>query len=183
VIKTAQAIKATVGSKMSAAGLAYLGKLVKIAPLGFAVDIGTYKGASALMMHKADPQRDILTIDDYTEGVDAKKRLELKIDPLETIRRMHSNGIYAVRGKSDVIPGLVIYERIALVFIDADHHGDAVRRDILAWRDLVIPGGIMAYDDYGSQRWPDVKPVVDELMDDWQRLGCQGSVAAFRRCG
>lgn len=70
---------------------------------------------------------------------------------------------------------------IALVFVDGDHNGAGVQADIETWAPLVVPGGIMAFDDYGNDRWPEVKPVVDELMGGWEKLDVRGSVAAFRR--
>ena len=182
MIKTAQAIKATIGSKMSAAGLAYLGHLAKCAPVdGIFIDIGTYKGASAMMMHKADPSRIIVTLDNYTEGTDAKTGKGKPPTPQQVANNLDSHNIWIVKSESSCIPNWLYPSSLGLVFIDADHHGDAVRRDILAWRDHVTPGGIMAFDDYGSTRWPDVKPVVDELMHGWTKLGCKGKVAAFRR--
>lgn len=182
MIKTAQAIKATIGSKMSSAGLAYLGHLAKCAPVdGIFIDIGTYKGASAMMLHKADPFRLTVTIDNYTEGTDAKTGKGKPPTPQQVANNLRDHNIWIVNGESSCIPIWLEPFSLSLVFIDADHHGDAVRRDILAWRDRVMLGGIMAFDDYGSERWPDVQPVVDELMHGWQRLGCRGSVAAFRR--
>ena len=51
-----------------------------------------------------------------------------------------------------------------MIFIDADHQAPAVRADILAWRPLLAPGGIFCGHDYEFTGWPDVKPVVDELV-------------------
>jgi hypothetical protein len=47
------------------------------------------------------------------------------------------------------------------VFIDADHHADAVRRDLAAWWPKVAPGGVLAGHDYESVNCPEVKPAVD----------------------
>jgi predicted O-methyltransferase YrrM len=46
-------------------------------------------------------------------------------------------------------------------FIDADHRYGAVKADILAWRPLVRPGGIIAGHDYNNR---DVRRAVDELI-------------------
>jgi predicted O-methyltransferase YrrM len=49
------------------------------------------------------------------------------------------------------------------VFLDAAHDHDSVRRDILAWRPRVRPGGVLAGDDYSSD-WPGVVRAVNELL-------------------
>ena len=86
-----------------------------------------------------------------------------------------------VVGETGEVPQAIDGHPIALVFVDADHTGEGVRRDILTWAPLVAEGGLMVFDDYGNRRWPEVKPVVDELMGGWEKLGVRGSVAAFRR--
>ena len=49
------------------------------------------------------------------------------------------------------------------VFIDADHTQKAVKDDILAWKNIVRPGGILCGDDYDMES---VKSVVDELVSE-----------------
>jgi len=49
------------------------------------------------------------------------------------------------------------------VFIDADHTQKAVKDDILAWKNIVRPGGILCGDDYDMES---VKSVVDELAPE-----------------
>lgn len=53
-----------------------------------------------------------------------------------------------------------------MIFIDADHQAPAVRADILAWRPLLAEGGIFCGHDYELTGWPDVKPIVDELVPE-----------------
>lgn len=48
-----------------------------------------------------------------------------------------------------------------LIFIDADHSYEGCRADILAYRPLVKPGGILSGHDYDL---PGVKQAVDELI-------------------
>ena len=51
-----------------------------------------------------------------------------------------------------------------MIFIDANHEGPAVRADILAWRELLEPGGILCGHDFGCPSWMDVEVVVKELI-------------------
>jgi hypothetical protein len=52
-----------------------------------------------------------------------------------------------------------------LVFIDADHSRDAVRKDVIAWVPKVRPGGILAGHDINRQS------VKDGVMDAFKELG------------
>jgi hypothetical protein len=51
--------------------------------------------------------------------------------------------------------------RFDAVFIDADHSYQAVRADILAWRPLIKPGGVLCGHDYDNAS---VRRAVDELL-------------------
>lgn len=53
---------------------------------------------------------------------------------------------------------------IHMVFIDADHVNPAVERDIREWKKWVARDGVVAFHDYGSPKWPDVKETVDRMM-------------------
>lgn len=52
-----------------------------------------------------------------------------------------------------------------MVFIDADHRYEAVVADILAYRQLIRPGGLLAGHDYQA-RCPGVIQAVSELVPD-----------------
>jgi len=77
-----------------------------------------------------------------------------------------------------------IDEPLDLVYIDGSHTGAGVRSDILAWRDQIKSGGVMAFHDYGDPRH-DVTAAIDELMADgpWQYVGQVGHAIAFERTG
>ncbi len=55
--------------------------------------------------------------------------------------------------------------KIDMVFIDGDHSYEAVRADILAWRALLMPGGVLSGHDYS---WTGVIKAVDELLPNRQ---------------
>ena len=180
-LRVANGIKRTVGSKMTALGLAYVAELVEQAPEGVLVDLGTWNGASALMMAKADPERWVVSIDNYQEPEDAITGKGQRPTFEQVSRRLDGRLVsLMVQDTADLTPIPEVWD-FALVLVDADHTGWGVRRDIEAWAPLVVDGGIMAFDDYGSARWPEVKPTVDALMGDWERLGVRGGVAAYRR--
>lgn len=56
----------------------------------------------------------------------------------------------------------LVDRRFDFVFIDAEHTYEGVRDDIRAWRDKIVPGGLLCGHDY-SKKFPGVKLAVDEL--------------------
>jgi len=189
--KTVQKIVKSIEGKTNPTAMTYLCELVQsLADVpGMLIDLGTYYGRSAMVLVSASlgdqQRRRIVSIDNYQEGRNAKQDVGVD-NPAPDFWRVYSNfkcrhRSYLICGDTADVPAVCQGEEIALVFVDADHTRDGLTRDIKAWKPLVRAGGIMAFDDYGSERWPDVKEVVDELMGDWTRLECKGSVIAFRR--
>jgi len=52
--------------------------------------------------------------------------------------------------------------QVELIFIDANHHYEFVKRDIEAWLPHVMWGGVLAGHDYS--KWEGVTRAVDELL-------------------
>ena len=48
-----------------------------------------------------------------------------------------------------------------MVFIDADHTREGVKREIAIAKKLAAPGALICGHDYGRKSWPEVKPTVD----------------------
>lgn len=182
-------LQQAVKGKTNVEGLMWLGELVQMAPPGLLVDLGTYWGRSAMMMAIAgqvgsrDTWRKVLTIDNYREGPDAK----LNGGPYPNIWAVQHTFadmplVHLCMRNTTPVPEIAILNGpLALVFVDDDHSEAGVSKVCEHWIYHVPEGGIMAFDDYGNPRWPDVKPTVDKYMDGWQSLGVRGSVAAYRR--
>lgn len=51
---------------------------------------------------------------------------------------------------------------IDFLYVDADHSHDGVLADLEAWASFVVPGGVIAGDDYGHPRYPGVKTAWDQ---------------------
>ena len=58
-----------------------------------------------------------------------------------------------------------------VVYLDGDHRGDAVRRDVRAWQSRVRPGGMLAGHDYGNPLYPGLTAAVDELSGSAVAVG------------
>lgn len=69
---------------------------------------------------------------------------------------------------------------VDLVFVDGDHEAEHVRADIQAWKPHVKAGGYMLFHDYYNPQWPDVGPVVDEVMAGHKIVALIDFVIAFQ---
>lgn len=49
-----------------------------------------------------------------------------------------------------------------LILVDGDHSTAGVAADFENYGPLVKPGGLIIFDDYGSEHWPGIQPYVDE---------------------
>jgi len=68
-----------------------------------------------------------------------------------------------------------------MVYVDGSHSDAGVRADIMAWRDKVKVGGVMAFHDYRDPKH-DVTRAIDDLMTDgWEQVGIVGHVVAFEK--
>jgi predicted O-methyltransferase YrrM len=56
--------------------------------------------------------------------------------------------------------------RADMIFIDANHTYESVKADILAWRPLLRPGGVICGHDFDPPNWMGIKQAVDELIPD-----------------
>jgi predicted O-methyltransferase YrrM len=60
--------------------------------------------------------------------------------------------------------------RFSVIFIDAEHTRYNVISDINAWRPLLAEGGILSGHDYEFTGWPDVAPVVREMVPNHRKV-------------
>ena len=72
--------------------------------------------------------------------------------------------VILIRGMvPDILP-LIPVQKIALLMIDMNGH-EAEIAALKYFYDRVLPGGIIYFDDYGG-RWPQLRRVVDDFMED-----------------
>ena len=54
-------------------------------------------------------------------------------------------------------------QRVELLFVDSSHDRDDTVREVEAWRGALVPGAIVALDDYDHPDYPGVREAVTEL--------------------
>jgi len=70
------------------------------------------------------------------------------------------------------------------VLIDGDHSLAGVSNDYELYGGLVKPGGILIFDDYGTEDWPAIQPYVDEHVrsgDEWLWIGGEWRTGILQR--
>jgi predicted O-methyltransferase YrrM len=111
------------------------------------VEIGAFCGASSCLMLNHPKQVNVIAID---------------------IGLYTPGGINTIKSK---------VSEIDILFIDGDHSYHSVIQDFNNYKDLVISGGYIVFDDYNdSQYSPEVKPAVDDIINslngEFEIIGC-----------
>lgn len=68
-----------------------------------------------------------------------------------------------------------------MLIIDGDHSEFGISEDLRLWLPHVKPSGYVLIHDYGSDRWPFVKHVVDSVPSNiWTRIDLADTMIAFQ---
>jgi len=139
------------------------------------INIGAGAGTSGLAFACARSDIHIITIDISSGG---------SLGGLENERN-------AFDGKGFQLPEQILGDsvkigkawkrgKVNIVFIDGDHTENGVRRDIEAWIDHILPGGIIIFHDYDSVYWGAIKDVVDVIFQKDKAIALIDTLIAFR---
>lgn len=128
------------------------------------LEIGAYAGGSAsLMMSNPKGITNVYSID---LGVPIPK--EIVMQNVESFKNPKNTfKYYEGNSQAQHIIGTVKAEvkEVDILFIDGDHTHAGVMADFHNYKDLVLPGGYIVFDDYNdSIHSPEVKKAVDDLM-------------------
>jgi predicted O-methyltransferase YrrM len=153
---------------------------------GPVLDIGTYRGKSAVLMAQAlldgDRPGPIVSVDVDREALRAAAALAAARGLEERIALVRGTAEQLFRS----VPGL----RPAVVFLDGDHSRSGVARDLRALQPQVPAGGLMLFHDYYDARNADPSEpdygVVQGVEESWVPRHCEfagvfGCCALFRR--
>jgi O-methyltransferase len=138
---------------------------------GCIIEVGVYRGGSALLLAQANPDREILLFDTF-EGIphepwdlDAHKKGDFPASFAEVSElfsgfpnvRIHA-GVFPLTCPKGMGP-------VALAHIDVDMERSVWDSIIFLWP-LVTPGGFMVFDDYAAEGCRGVRRAVDEMFGD-----------------
>lgn len=117
---------------------------------GLCIDVGCFTGGSAASMLRGGADR-VLCVDTFL-GTNGEYTSKINPDAIFSVLRSRLRefeGRYSVlSGDSAWVASLMQPEIADVVFLDAAHNYDGVKRDIAAWWPCIKQGGIMAGHDY-----------------------------------
>jgi predicted O-methyltransferase YrrM len=141
------------------------------------VEIGAFCGASSCLMLNHPKQVNVIAIDIglYTPG--GINTIHQNIEKF----KLDHNKFKLIVGDSHSFETLNNLKskvsEIDILFIDGDHSYHSVIQDFNNYKDLVISGGYIVFDDYNdSQYSPEVKPAVNDIINslngEFEIIGC-----------
>lgn len=171
--------------------LEFLYDLASVAVSGPGLEVGTYCGASLVAWGSAGQHGPLYVIDPF----DYKPNW---VAPLPTQRERFDRYMELAGLVPVVLQGLSVQmsdqvpDHLGFCFIDGDHSYTGCAFDIAAFARRVVPGGILAFDDYGAEH-PEkvgVYRAVEEWVatwtdgpseNRWHYLGRVGNIVAWQR--
>jgi len=161
-------------------GLVWLCAMAQQAPDGTGVEVGIYVGSSLIAWSLIRKGRgECIGVDNWAyiqQGTPQQREkcyhnIEVSGSPAKVLEM---NSLQAAH---------VVQAPLAFIFIDGDHAYESVKQDIAAWTPKVMPGGIVAFHDYGAKKHAGVKRAIDEwqLSAQWIYLGEAATTAGWKR--
>lgn len=154
-----------------------------LAPQGRIVELGTYKGRSAIAM--ALSGRPVLCVDKFEAETAEFRPLpdhasgNFSADDVRANATLYGVEIRVIEGRTAEVGQQYSGEPVALMFIDADHHYEAVKADFAAWEPHLADGAIVVFDD---SLWEGVERFLMELQTWGPIPGPQvGGLTAMQR--
>ena len=147
------------------------------------MELGAFKGSSAVLLADAAYNRGspLMLIDTFVYG-----SLEYGVNSAEemcgNLARLNlPTWPKVVQGDSATVPDGV--DKVGFLHIDTDHHKEHLYKELDAWQERVVPGGIIAFHDY-CHNSPEMIPAINERMGkapDWECVGLERWMIAFRK--
>jgi predicted O-methyltransferase YrrM len=131
------------------------------------VEIGSWVGRSASAWAEALPEAEIYCVDPWPSTKNhnlSNPSHSIMEEPYEAFLKNTARfrNIHPLRMKSDQLAD-VFLPPIDLVFIDGDHSGPALARDLETARTITEDCGVICGHDYDNPATPDVKPEVHDF--------------------
>lgn len=163
----------------------WLCNVAALAPDGMGLEVGVYCGASLIAWSLARLGRGrAVGVDDWSYRDIAGLR-EVCIRNLVSIaREVPEYAEPLLINERSERAATSQYDPIAFLFIDGDHTRPHIELDIDLWTPKVMPGGIVAFHDYGRHKAGCyVKEAVDAWVDRkrWAMVGLVTTTIAYQR--
>lgn len=127
------------------------------------VEIGTFAGGSASLISTHPKVNKVISID---LGMPINKSI-----PINNVTKFkHSDCVYDYIEGDSTNPSTIeqlrkLTTNVDVLFIDGDHQYDGVIKDFNNYKDFVVKGGYIIFDDYQDYiHSPEVKKAVDDLV-------------------
>lgn len=145
----------------------------------YGVELGVYTGATLFSLLDRHPNLHMLGVDTWQPLSDkAQNRItgDVCYDalPMQSIRdavlkraRAYGDRCTILVADTAQSAARVPVRSVDFVFVDADHHTDAVRCDVLAWMPRIRAGGAMFGHD---ANWPSVQRALKSTFGEWTSL-------------
>lgn len=136
------------------------------------VEIGVWKGKSAAFMAveiiNSGKKIDLFLVDHFKGSLEHQDDPQVLNDSLEAQCKANlepvSHMIKYITMSSVAAASTFPDESLDFVYVDGSHEYQDIKDDIEAWLPKIKKGGVIAGDDYGVGRHPDVQKIIDELF-------------------
>jgi predicted O-methyltransferase YrrM len=164
-------------------------------------ELGAWLGKSSIVLGLALRARGggtLFTIDPFTDSGEewARRALLQQLGVAPRSRRPEFDALIRAHGLEDTVRAIQGYsfdvvsdcrQPLDLLFHDASHAYEAVKKDVLAWAPLIRKGGILVFHDYHSEPHPvhdGPRVVVNDLIrgnEDWKDSRITSGLFVTRR--
>lgn len=127
-----------------------------------AVEIGAYRGVTSRVL-ASSTSRNYIVVDPYIGYGGAENDLLKMRERTKSL----SNVMHLKMTSGDAYRQS-IKQKLSFIFVDAVHDYVNARFDGLAWSNLLVPGGLIAFHDTDSKIFPGVQRFVWELLNKSQ---------------
>jgi predicted O-methyltransferase YrrM len=118
------------------------------------VEIGTGMAWTAIALTVSDSARQVTSLDVWERPERGRYLALLSATDRKRLRLVDRAG---EQGPGNLVEG------IDFLFIDSSHTKDETLQTFDRWKDVVRPGGVVAFHDYGNADYPGVKEAIEEL--------------------
>lgn len=143
---------------------AELQRLVELAANRNVLEVGAFMGLSAWGM--AITAKSVVSLDTFRANSAGQQQMD-ELTTLDAytkaVSRFGNVRWHVGTSEQGAAAGLGDFD---MIFLDAMHTYEDVKADIERWWPRVLPGGLMAFHDYGHDHFPGVKQAVDERFGE-----------------